>query len=337
MAQRARDLGLVIGGGETGPRNAITDVAGVTVGHVTRSEPDQGIQTGVTVIKPHSGNLYSQPVPAMVHVGNGFGKFIGLSQVCELGELETPIAITNTLNAPQAASGLIEQTLAESSEALSVNPVVGEINDGKVNAIRERVVAPGDTQHAWFNASELCPEGNVGAGTGGEAYGWKGGVGTASRVVDLEGVPYTVGMLTVTNLPGQFAPRGIALVGEPPTASSSGGKGSIIMVIATDAPVCPGNLGRMASRSLLGVARTGTIMPNGSGDYAIAFSTKRRERANDQALLKPSAHVANQAMDPLFEASVEAAEEAVLNAMVAAETVETPIGTLRRYPFEPMG
>lgn len=333
MMGSAYEKGLIPDRGMIGRRNTISDVAGVTVGHVTLSKPDKGLQTGVTVIRPHGGNVFSEPVPAMIYVGNGYGKFIGLSQVMELGELETPIAITNTLSAPEAASGLIDWTLQHNGEARSVNPVVGEINDGKVNAIRERQVRPQHIIEALNAATADVAEGNVGAGAGGEAYGWKGGVGSSSRVVRLGGKQTTVGVLTVINIPGRFAPRGFRVTASPTVKSNGVAHGSIIMVVATDAPVGPRNLGRMASRSLLGVARTGSVMPNGSGDYAIAFRAQGCPRSDQPSFELSGDDIPNSAMDPLFEAVVAASEEAVLNAMVAAETVITSVGQLERYPF----
>ena len=357
---RARDLGVVVGILPAGKNNAITDVAGVRVGHATLIRGDN-VRTGVTAILPHSGNLFQEKVPAAIFVGNGFGKLIGSTQVNELGEIETPILLTNTLNVPRVSDALIEWMLQlpGNQEVRSINPVVAETNDGYLNDIRGRHVGRDEVFAAIRSAKEgTVEEGSVGAGTGTVAFGWKGGVGTSSRVIPQSLAPgsargYTVGVLVQSNFGGVLTING-APVGRElgkyylkeqiSTASGSerrsrGGltadgslatarvadqigdaaDGSIIMVVATDAPLDARNLKRLAARAMLGLARTGSPSTNGSGDYVIAFSSANRIRAGDN--LRSPQTLGNDATSPLFEAVVEATEEAIYNSLFKATTV----------------
>lgn len=308
---RAREAGVTLGAMKPGPLNSITDVAGVRVGHVTlRQGPN--ICTGVTAIVPHGGNLFQEKVPGAVFVGNGFGKFVGTTQIEELGEIETPILLTSTLNVWRVADALTDWMLGlpGNEEVRSINPVVGETNDGALNDIRSRPVGRDHVFAALRGAAGgPVPEGAVGAGTGTVAFGWKGGIGTSSRIT-REG--WTVGALVQTNYGGDLMIGGVAvgrrLRNEPPPSPD----GSVIVVLATDAPVDARNLKRMAARAMLGLGRTGAAGSNGSGDYAVAFSTAR----NGQ----PS--VGNDSMSGLFLAVIEATEEAVVNSLFMAEPME---------------
>jgi D-aminopeptidase len=329
---RAREAGIVIGILPTGPLNAITDVAGVKVGQVTLIE-DANIRTGVTAILPHEGNLYQDKVPAGFAVGNAYGKFMGSTQVKELGEIETPIVLTNTLNVPEAAAGTIEWTLKQpgNEQVRSVNAVVGETNDGTLNDIRARRVQPSDAIAAIEAAREgPVQEGAVGAGTGTIAFSWKGGIGTSSRKLPANLGDWTVGVLVQTNYGGVLEVAGVR-VGEAlgqyylkDELSKASGDGSCIVVVATDAPLSDRNLERLAHRGLLGIARTGSPMTNGSGEYAVAFSTSLDVRRTPERRSKPSAIVdlPNDQMSPLFEAAVEAAEEAAINSLFAATPMD---------------
>ncbi len=326
---RARQLGIQAGSLPTGKWNAITDVAGVLVGHTTLWEGDS-VRTGVTVILPHAGNLYQEQVPAAVHCGNAYGKLAGSTQIEELGTLETPIALTNTLGVPAAMEGLIRYTLAlPGNEAVSsVNAVVGETNDGFLNDIRGQYVKP---EHilAAIEAATSGPvaEGSVGAGTGTTCFGFKGGIGTSSRRVPADLGGYTVGVLLQSNFGGILTINGAPIGRElgssdssrPPASEQPGG--SCLIVVATDAPLSSRNLERLAKRAMLGIGRTGSYIANGSGDYAIAFSTAYRIPRNSGLLEPPVALVANEAMNPLFMAVVEATEEAVYNSLFMATTV----------------
>lgn len=308
---RARDKGIVIGRFPAGPLNAITDVAGVAVGHVTLVEGDR-IRTGATAVLPHGGNLFLDRVPAGVSILNGFGKFAGLSQVQELGELETPILLTNTLAVGRAVQALVSHTLAQpgNDRVTSVNAVVGETNDSRLNDIRAG--RPTVEEHrAALAAARPGPvaEGCVGAGTGTVAFGVKGGIGTASRIVG----PHVLGVLVQANYGGTLRIDGAPL----PQRPEHDVDGSIVMVLATDAPLCARNLTRLATRAFGGLARTGAALSNGSGDYALAFSTAESQRRGPGR--PPSATVlGNDEMSPLFEASIEASEEAILNALFMA-------------------
>lgn len=335
MAQprpRAREAGIVIGILPTGPLNAITDVAGVKVGQVTLIE-GANVRTGVTAILPHGGNLYQDKVPAGFAVGNAYGKFMGSTQIEELGEIETPILLTNTLNVPEAAAGIIEWTLRQpgNEQVRSVNAIVGETNDGTLNDIRGRHVTPADAIAA-IEAARGGPvqEGAVGAGTGTIAFGWKGGIGTSSRKLPANLGGYTVGVLVQTNYGGVLQVAGVP-VGQAlgqyylkNELSEASGDGSCTVVIATDAPLSDRNLERLARRGLLGIARTGSPMTNGSGEYAVAFSTNPDVRRTPERRARPNRIVdlPNDQMSPLFEAAVEAAEEAAINSLFAATPMD---------------
>jgi len=329
---RAREAGIVIGVLPTGPLNAITDVAGVKVGQVTIIE-GTNIRTGVTAVVPHGGNLYQDKVPAGFSVGNAYGKFMGSTQIKELGEIETPILLTNTLNVPEAAAGIIEWTLKQpgNAEVRSVNAVVGETNDGTLNDIRARRVTPADAIAAIESArGGPVQEGAVGAGTGTIAFGWKGGLGTSSRKLPASLGGWTVGVLVQTNYGGVLQVAGVP-VGQAlgqyflkDELSKASGDGSCIVVIATDAPLSDRNLERLAHRGLLGIARTGSPMTNGSGEYAVAFSTNADVRRTPERRSRPSTIVdlPNDQISPLFEAAVEAAEEAAINSLFAATPMD---------------
>ena len=333
---RARDAGITFGVLPAGPLNAITDVAGVKVGQVTIIE-GKSIRTGVTAILPHSGNIYQDKVPAGFSVGNAYGKFMGSTQIKELGEIETPIVLTNTLNVPEAAAGTVEWTLKQpgNEQVRSVNAIVGETNDGYLNDIRARRVKPSDALAA-IEAAKTGPvqEGAVGAGTGTVAFSWKGGIGTSSRKLPASLGGWTVGVLVQTNYGGLLQVAGVP-VGQAlgkyylkDELSKASADGSCIVVIATDAPLSDRNLERLAHRGLLGIVRTGSPMTNGSGEYAIAFSTNLDVRRTAERRSKPSAitDLPNDQMSPLFEAAVEAAEEAAINSMFAATPMDGDLG-----------
>ena len=328
---RARAFGVAPGILSTGALNAITDVQNVRVGHATLIEGDD-IRTGATAVLPHEGNLYQEKVPAGIVVGNGFGKLVRAPQVMELGEIETPIVMTNTLAVPQAAGAIIDWTLVQpgNEAVLSVNPVVGETSDGQLNNIRRRVLSSEHVLHAIQTASSgPVEEGNAGAGTGTVAFGWKGGIGTSSRRLPKSLGGYTVGVLVQSNFGGVLqilgAPIGWALGQyylkdelDEPSAD-----GSILIVVATDAPLSDRNLTRLARRSLAGLARTGAAMSNGSGDYAIAFSTnkdvRRIQERRDRVATLPE--LPNDKISPLFQATIEATEEAIYNSLFKATTM----------------
>jgi D-aminopeptidase len=330
QSQRLRDFGTAPGVLPTGQLNAITDVPGVLVGHTTLLEGDS-VRTGVTAILPHGGNVFQQKVPAAIHTGNGFGKLTGISQVRELGNLETPIVLTNTLSVPTAADALIDYTFSfeQNAGVRSVNPVVGETNDGYLNDVRGRHVRKEHVLTAIRSASGgRVPEGNVGAGTGTVCFGWKGGIGTSSRKLpdDLGG--YTVGVLAQTNFGGVLLMNGVPVGKELGKFYLSdklgdGGDGSCLMVVATDAPLDARNLERLAKRAMLGLAKTGGIASNGSGDYVIAFSTAAELRISyePKSDFYETKTLHNDRLSPLFLAVIEATEEAILNALVAAETM----------------
>jgi D-aminopeptidase len=344
---RASDLGLKIGILPAGSLNAITDVAGVKVGHTTIIRGDN-IRTGITAVVPHSGNLYREKVPGAVVVGNGFGKLAGSTQIEELGEIETPILLTNTLSVPQAADAVTTYilNLPENENILSVNPVVGETNDGYLNDIRGRHVTPDDVLAAITKAKAgPVEEGNVGAGTGTVAFGWKGGIGTSSRKLPPTLGGYTVGVLVQTNFGGVLTIAG-APVGQElgqyylKELTEGSGKdkadGSCMMIVATDAPIDSRNLRRLADRALLGMARTGSAASNGSGDYAIAFSTARelRIRASEKPAVRHVELLTNDAMSPLFLAVIEATEEAIYNSMFRAKTMSGNGHTVEALPMD---
>ncbi len=325
---RSRALGLAPGVFRPGALNAISDVSGVAVGQVTIVEGDS-IRTGVTAVVPHPGSIFRDKVPAGLAVANGFGKLAGGTQLVELGEIETPIVLTNTLAVPRATEALIDWTLSRpgNEDVRSVNAVVGETNDGRLNDIRRRRVTVQDVLGAIETARPgPVAEGSVGAGTGAVAFGWKGGVGTSSRLLPPSLGGFTVGVLVQTNFGGSLrmggAPVGVCL-GQyylQEHAAPERADGSIMIVVATDAPLSDRNLTRLARRSFAGLARTGAAFSNGSGDYAIAFSTavdvrrtpERRARAGTLRELP------NDAMSPLFVAVADATEEAIYNSLLMA-------------------
>jgi D-aminopeptidase len=315
---RIREAGLVVGTLVPGPLNAITDVAGVRVGHTTVIR-GENVRTGVTVVLPHAGNLFREKVPAAIFVGNGFGKLMGSTQVDELGEIESPIFLTSTLNVARVADAAIDSMLAlpGNEDVRSINIVVGETNDGRLNDIRGRHVNREHVLSAIANAAGgPVQEGSVGAGTGTVAFDFKGGIGTSSRRAG----PYTVGVLVQTNYGGDLTIAG-APVGRSLRAATKGSPdGSIMIVIATDAPVDARNLKRMGARAIMGMARTGGSGSNGSGDYAIAFSTVR----SSPTLVK------NDDMSALFLATIEATEEAIYNSLFKATTA----GNVQALPIE---
>src|SRR5215472_9625272 len=303
---RALDIGLHSGTLPPGPLDAITDVAGVRVGHTTLNRGD-AVRTGVTVILPPGANLFRDKVPAAVFVGNAFGKLAGSTQVEELGEIETPIALTATLNVPKVADALLDYMLAlpGNEQVRSVNPLVGETNDGFLNDIRGRHVTAADVLAALGRAhGGVVEEGAVGAGAGTVAFGWKGGIGTASRKAGQ----WTVGALVQSNFGGDLHINGAPVGRELKQAGPNSGDGSCMIVIATDAPVDARNLRRMAARTMFGLARTGSSGANGSGDYGIAFTTARN----------PAKLLSNDEMSPLFLAVIEASEEAIYNSLLRA-------------------
>ncbi len=341
---RARELGVVVGVLPPGPRNAITDVGGVEVGHATIIRGED-IRTGVTAVLPHAGNLYREKVPGAVFIGNAFGKLAGSTQVNELGEIETPILLTSTVSVFRVADALIDYMFAlpGNENVLSINPLVGETNDGYLNDIRGRHITREDVIAAIKNAhSGAVAEGAVGAGTGTVAFGWKGGIGTASRRLPVSLGGYTVGVLVQTNFGGVLTING-APVGQElgqyylkdqlaPHATGTGpgsekvdrADGSCMIVVATDAPIAHRNLKRLGARAIMGLARTGSSGSNGSGDYVIAFSTSR----NAKEL------VSNEGMSPLFQAVIEATEEAIYNSMFKATTVTGHGHTVEALPLE---
>jgi D-aminopeptidase len=324
---RAREFGLVVGVLTPGPLNAITDVAGVRVGHVTLVE-GKDVRTGVTAILPHGGNIFQDKVPAGISVANGYGKLMGFTQVEELGTLETPIILTNTLSVPTAADALIEFTigLPGNERVESVNPVVGETNDGWLNDIRGRYITKARVVEAVLTAADgPVAEGAVGAGTGTTCFGYKGGIGTSSRRLPDSRGGWTVGVLVQTNFGGVLTIRGVPFDKKetgtpPPGGEGSHGDGSCMIVVATDAPLDARNLKRLAGRALLGIARTGGYCANASGDYAIAFSTAAEVRVPHRAAspTRTMTILRDDSVSPLFQAVAEAAEEAILNSLFKA-------------------
>lgn len=349
---RARDLGIAPGIFQPGDYNAITDVSGVRVGQTTVWEGDS-IRTGVTVILPHDGNIFRERVPAAMYVANGFGKLLGITQVQELGELETPIALTCTLCVWRVADAMVEYLLAQKGMegVRSINPVVGETNDGYLNDIRVRPIRPEHVVSALESAaSGPVAEGAVGAGTGTQAFGWKGGIGTSSRLLPDGLGGWTVGVLVQSNFGGVLqmlgAPIGIELgrymyrsqvegTGGEDGDDGDDGDGSIMVVVATDAPLSHRNIERLASRAVLGLARTGAPGSNGSGDYVIAFSNASSVR-RQPGIREPItvSDLPNDAMTALFQAAVEATEEAVYNSLFKAVTVSGHHGTTEALPID---
>ena len=344
---RARDLGIAVGIFSPGPLNAITDVAGVLVGHATVTEGDR-VNTGVTAIRSHGGSLYHDRVPAAIHVGNGFGKLLGVTQVRELGELETPILLTCTLCVWKAADAMVEWALEQPGmeQVGSLNAVVGETNDGGPNDIRTRPITPAHVREAIESAtSGPVEEGSVGAGRGTRAFGWKGGIGTSSRVLPESLGGFTVGVLVQSNFGGiltmagapvgrelgRYSFRGAVEGGaqdQGPEVDDDGGgsdidegQGSIMVVVATNAPLSPPKLERLAKRAIMGLARTGSFASNGSGDYVIAFSTAEGVRREPGEEWTESIEVPNDRMSALFEGAAEATQEAIYNSLLKATTV----------------
>jgi D-aminopeptidase len=328
---RAREAGVLLGTLEPGPKNAITDVTGVSVGQVTLVE-GSNTRTGVTAVVPHGGNLLAQPVRGAIYWTNAFGKLTGSTQVDELGEIETPILLTSTLNVPRVADALIDYMLdIPGNEGIeSVNPIVAETNDHWLNVARARPVRRKEVFRALKDARDTVPaEGSVGAGTGTVAFGFKGGIGTSSRHLTRQQGSHTVGVLVQTNYGGTLsisgAPVGLELrmLGLPQRIASPA-SGSVIVVVATDAPMDSRNLRRLATRAMFGIARTGSSGSNHSGDYAIAFSSGSQPK-----------DLSNPEMDPLFAAVIEAAEEAVYNSLFRATTVTGRGRTVEALPLEP--
>ncbi len=348
---RARALGVAPGIFTPGRHNAITDVRGVRVGQESLRVGDS-LRSGVTVIVPHGGDLYRSRVPAAIHVGNGFGKLLGVTQVRELGELETPIALTCTLCIWSVGDALAQAMLTrpENAGVRSINPVVGETNDGGLNATRLRP-GIGETLRSALARADSGPvaEGSVGAGTGTSMFGWKGGIGTSSRVLPVAAGGYTVGVLVQANFGGVLQVMG-APVGQelgrfafqrlvtpsgdgPGDAQAEHGDGSIMIVVATDAPLLDRNLERVAARAIMGLARTGSSASNGSGDYVIAFSTSERVRRTPTDTVAGT-EVGNDAMSAIFQAVVEATEESIYNALFMATTVEVRGGRVDAIDLE---
>lgn len=348
---RARDLGIRPGIFTPGAHNGITDVTGVRVGHATIVRGDS-VRTGVTAILPHAGNAFLERVPAGLHVGNGFGKLLGVTQVAELGELETPILLTCTLCVWRAADALAAWMLEQPGMAnvRSINPFVGETNDGTLNAIRTRPVGADDVRAALASAAPgPVEEGAVGAGAGTAAFGWKGGIGTSSRLLPASLGGWTVGVLVQSNYGGVLqilgAPVGKELgryafrqqldsAAVRDDSDADGGDGSIMIVVATDAPLSDRNLRRLASRAIMGLSRTGSSASNGSGDYVVAFSTSPRVRRAWDARRWTLEELANEETSALFQAVVEATEEAIYNSLLKATTVTSNGRTVEALPID---
>jgi D-aminopeptidase len=320
-----RDYGLAPGIYSPGPLNAITDVSGVRVGQFTLIE-DENIRTGATAVLPHGGNLYQDRVPAGLAIGNGFGKFTGGSQLQELGELETPIILTNTLAVPRAAEAIVDWTLAQAGleEVRSINPIVGEVNDGYLNDIRSRPLMVEHFLQAveTAEAGRRVVEGTTGAGTGAVCFGLKGGIGSSSRLLPKELGAYSIGVLVQANYGGHLQIMGVP-VGEMLASDHKepgSGDGSIMILVATDAPLSDRNLTRLAWRAFAGLARSGAAMSNGSGDYALAFSTASTVRRTPQRRSKVAqmTQLPNEMLSPFFQATIEATEEAIYNALFMA-------------------
>lgn len=343
---RAREIGLIVGTFPTGLHNAITDVDGVRVGHATVIEGDD-IRTGVTAIIPADGDLYREPVPGWIHVGNGYGKLIGETQVREFGEIETPILLTCTLSVWQAAEALADYLLQRPGESQhTINPIVGETNDSRVNNMWVDPIKPEHVREALENAkSGPVEEGSVGAGTGTAAFGWKGGIGTSSRVLPASLGGYTVGVLVQTNFGGTLSINGAPVGRElgryayqralESRENPQQDGGSIMIVVATDAPLNALNLDRLSRRAIMGLARTGSFASNSSGDYVIAFSTaKSVRRPRSSRKPKQTEMLLNPSMSPLFAATVEATEEAIYNAIFKATTVHGRGRVLEAIPLD---
>jgi D-aminopeptidase len=346
---RSRDIGLAPGVFPPGALDAITDVAGVRVGHLTLVEGDR-IRTGVTAVVPHSGNLFRDKVAGAVFVGNAFGKLAGSTQVHELGTIESPIVLTNTLSVGAAIEGVVAEVLSwpGNEDVRSVNAVVGETNDGGLNDIRALRVRPADVRAAIHAAAEgAVAEGSVGAGTGTRCFGWKGGIGTASRVLPARYGGHTLGVLVQTNFGGVLTMDGVPVgralgryafgpdVTEGPRRGTSEAGGSCMIVVATDAPLAARDLERLAARSVFGLARTGSSYDHGSGDYAIAFSTALEARSRyGETAPRARALLPADATSPLFQAALEATEEAVYNSLLRATPVTSALGSAEALPVD---
>jgi D-aminopeptidase len=346
IRQRARELGVITGVLPAGPLDAITDVEGVKIGHTTLIQGDR-VRTGVTAVVPHGGNLFQDKVAGAVFIGNAFGKLAGSTQVNELGTIETPIVLTNTLSVGTAMDAVVRYTLAQpgNEQVRSVNPLVGETNDGGLNDIRGLHVTREHVDAAIRGAAGgPVAEGTVGAGTGTICYGWKGGIGTASRRVPAG---YTVGVLAQTNFGGNLTIAGVPVYKtlQPPTrrqpgaapgdGPASSADGSCMLVVATDAPIDARDLRRLAARAVFGLARTGSAYSNGSGDFAIAFSTSPEMRSRfNEAAARVRRVLPPDAASPLFEAALEATEEAVYNSLFRATTVESANGSAQAIPLD---
>lgn len=325
MGKRPRDFGIAPGIFKPDKLNAITDVPGVRVGQVTLVEGDD-VRTGVTAVLPHANNIYQDRPPAGLAVGNGFGKLTGVTQLQELGELETPILLTNTLSVHEVAGSLIAWTLQQkgNESVRSVNPLVGETNDGYLNDIRRRAISAAHVQQALAQARKgPVAEGAVGAGTGTVCFGWKGGIGSSSRRLPADMGGYRLGVLVQSNYGGQLQIMGVPMVELHEKDAPASGDGSIMIVVATDAPLSDRNLRRLAWRSFAGLARTGSSLANGSGDYAIAFSTAPavRRTAARRRQVSRFLELANENLSPLFQAVIETSEEAIYNSLWAAVTM----------------
>lgn len=344
--QPIRAYGFYPGVLDSGPGNAITDVGGVSVGHVTLDQGDS-VRTGATAILPHAGNLYAEKVPAAIVVGNGFGKLAGITQVRELGEIETPIILTNTLAVARGIEAVLDYTLSQpgNESVRSVNAVVGETNDGYLNDIRARALTPDHIRQAVDSATQEPPtQGSVGAGRGTVAFGWKGGIGTSSRRLPTDFGGFTVGVLVQSNYGGVLQILGVEIgrelgryyLRDAVESARSSPDGSIMIVVATDAPLSDRNLERLASRALAALARTGSSMSNGSGDYVIAFATAESVRRRDTSPDQPRKieDLPNNRMSPLFQAVIEATEEAIYNSLFTATTVSGHRGTVEALPIE---
>lgn len=349
---RAREAGVIVGVMPTGPRNAIVDVPGVRVGHATVIEGDD-VRTGVTAILPHGGDLYAERVPAALFVANGYGKLLGVTQLRELGELETPILLTGTLEVWKAADALVEWQLAlpGMEKVRSLNPVVGETNDGFLNDLRSRPLRAEHVRAALASAStDNVQEGAIGAGTGTVAFGWKGGIGTSSRVTPAG---HVVGVLVQSNFGGTLTIGGVpvgrrlpdpatladrvaplAVASHPVEKPVADGDGSIMIVVATDAPLDPRQLERLAERAVLGLARTGASMSNGSGDYVIAFSSAPSVRRRQGEPVHQAPMLDNGEMDDLFVGVAEATEEAIDDSLFKAEGMRGDRGAVPALPID---
>jgi D-aminopeptidase len=336
---RARDLGIAPGAGTPGPLNAITDVTDLKVGQTTVIEGDT-VRTGVTAIVPHSGNVFREKVPGAVFVGNAFGKLAGSTQVDELGTIETPIVLTNTLAVGTAVEAVVRWTLdqAGNDNVRSVNALVGETNDGTLNDIRGIHVTRDHVMAALNGAKTgAVEEGAVGAGAGTIAFGWKGGIGTSSRIVRQQNESWTVGVLVQTNFGGRLTIAGVPVWRELTPNGASGGApadGSCMIVVATDAPLDARDLKRLAARAVFALARTGSTYSNGSGDFAIAFSTAAANRATASTGPQPRTFLPTDAVSGLFEAALDATEESVYNSLLKATDTTANRRTVQALPID---